>query len=174
MDSTIHFWGTNSEWFWAFLQVLVIPVTLYFVWRQLRSQNLSNQISLLNEIENTWRSDEMKRYRAHVCSSALDCRINAEEEAVLWFFEKIGIYCKKGVLDKGIVWEYYSYFATRYYAHFLPSINTMIKEHNDSSYFENFKYLNSILLKYSEKKGIKEDLSNKAVEALLKSEKRLV
>ena len=111
----IFFWGQGSEWFWSFIQVLIIPLTIYFVIKQLKAQNQNNQITLLNSLEEKWTSSAMKKSRIAVCSKNDYSHVDLEEEDILWFFEKIAIFNLRKVLDLEIIWEYYSYYIENYF-----------------------------------------------------------
>jgi hypothetical protein len=53
------FIGPGSEWFWAAAQFVVVVVTLYGIYRQLRSQGAANAVQRIETLEGEWKSPRM-------------------------------------------------------------------------------------------------------------------
>jgi hypothetical protein len=136
-------WGPKSEWLWAMLQFVAVAITIIFVIRQLYHQRVSNLLSILNNFNSRWNSDKMIQSRQHICkeykSSHLE--ILAPEEDVLAFFEEMGLYLKKGVLDEESIWNMYSYLIVHYWAILIQKIKKMRADESDNTYFDKFEYL---------------------------------
>jgi len=77
-----HYWGTGSEWLWAFGQLLVVAFTLRFiakqVWLQTKQteiqteqtkiQALSHVVQSVCTIQERWHSEAMQRVGFEVCN----------------------------------------------------------------------------------------------------------
>jgi hypothetical protein len=69
------FWGQGSEWFWAFLQFVVVALTLgvitYQVWsqtQQAKIQAAGAMAATVSLIQDKWNTETMQRIRLKICS----------------------------------------------------------------------------------------------------------
>ncbi len=53
------FIGPGSEWFWAAAQFVVVVVSLYGIYHQLRSQGAANAVQRIATLEGEWKSPRM-------------------------------------------------------------------------------------------------------------------
>lgn len=53
------FIGPGSEWFWAAAQLVVVVVSLYGIYHQLRNQGAANALQRINTLEGEWKSPRM-------------------------------------------------------------------------------------------------------------------
>lgn len=51
--------GPGSEWFWSFAQVLIVVVSLFGIYRQLRSQAATNAVQRIEVLQGRWSSLQM-------------------------------------------------------------------------------------------------------------------
>ncbi len=51
--------GPGSEWFWAFAQFIAVVVTLFGIYRQLRSQGATNAMQRIETVQGRWDSPRM-------------------------------------------------------------------------------------------------------------------
>jgi len=51
--------GPGSEWFWAMAQFIVVVVTLFAIYRQLRTQAAANALAQVESLDRWYRSREM-------------------------------------------------------------------------------------------------------------------
>lgn len=118
-EQPAHIWGDNSSWFWAFMQFLVYTATLIAIIcqvrklneqinlqnQQLKDQINSNVVSFLNYLNEQWWSTRMRKARRNSCLNHKENTINIEDEAVMSFFENIGLYCDKRMIDHEFIWK---------------------------------------------------------------------
>ncbi len=136
-------WGTESGWFWTMAQTIVIFASLWLILRQLQSQRCANLLIILNDMKSDWNSCKMIAARMEVCRhyGDKDKMISHIEERVLSFFEAVGIWEKRKVFSRRIVWEYYSYYIEHYWPILKPRIDELRKKTRDDSWYENFERL---------------------------------
>lgn len=51
--------GQNSVWFWTMFQAVVVAITLYLIYRQVRIGRYSNMLDTLARLDEKWRSEVM-------------------------------------------------------------------------------------------------------------------
>jgi hypothetical protein len=170
MDFIHGFVGPNSEWFWVMIQSLVIGVTLVYATVQLRIQSRTNlvlaqQLKLQSQahvvnafavMNDRWRSAILLQARICFCRDyAHDARrISPAIAQVAMFFEEMGTYCRKGVLDAEIVWELYSFEIEHYWVMSAPAVRSFRREKNDRSFYRYFEILYDQMLAISKNKGV--------------------
>ena len=147
--------GTDSSWFWAMCQFIVITISLIFIYRQLRIQRQANALSSLKSLDDKWRSINMAKARYAVCKKCGhdDKKIRHNEENILDFFEEMGLFLKRKVFDKKAIWEFYSYYIEHYWPILQPKIVEIRAETQDKTWFSNFEYLYKKCVLVSNKKG---------------------
>jgi len=60
------FIGPGSEWFWTAISGLVLAITFFAIYRQLRLQRDSAAIEQVAEMERLWTSERMSRSKLAV------------------------------------------------------------------------------------------------------------
>lgn len=179
-----EYWGNNSSWFWSFMQFLVYTATLIAIIiqvnkinvqislqnKQLSDQVNSNIVSFLNSLNEQWWSTRMRKARRQTCLKFKGNTINVEEEAVMAFFENLGLYCDKKMIDSEFVWETYSYYIERYYKVLENNISAI--QEKDPTYFDGFVKLHKLMNEISKQKGITQlELSAEDIQVFVDSEK---
>lgn len=150
--------GAGSAWFWAMVQAVAVAVTLFLIHRQIRLQRLGNMLSSLQELDLRWSSDGMLSARASVCSNAFKngVEVTDADDAVLVFFEDLGMQVKRGILDTELVWDTYSVFIEFYW----PILKPIIEEQwnrGDKTLYEDFKKLYEAMAKIAKKRKTKHE-----------------
>src|SRR5690349_3258245 len=69
------------------------------------------------------------------------------------FFEELGVFSSKKVLNSDIVWEIYSFEIEHYWAMTQNAINSFRKEQRDETFYYNFERLYRRTRKLGAKKG---------------------
>lgn len=160
------FLGENSSWFWTMMQFFLYVVTFFVVLIQLHEQNQQkkiqneqlkdqvniNIVTILNSLNEQWWSTRMRRARRKICFNHKANSINVDEEAVLSFFENIGLYCERKMIDPELIWETYSYYIERYWLILKTNIETI--QSKDQTYFDGFVRLKDLMDSISKLKGI--------------------
>lgn len=133
----------KEEWFWAMTQAVIVTITLYFIYHQLKIQSAGHIVNTLTIIDNRWNSESMLIARNTHCSDWK--QNNREFDAVSIyianFLEELATYAEiKAVPDK-IMWEMGSNDIEHYYNMFVIGIEKYKKEMNDEFYYTGFKKL---------------------------------
>lgn len=137
--------------FWAMVQAIGIIVTLWFIWRQLRLQSTANMLSALSEFSAEWWSPDLKSARKEVCQSFRDDKVmgNLAAERVCGFFEKLGLYHKRNIVDSHLAWEMYSYYVEHYWPILEPTLLDLRKD--DKTIFTAFELFHKDMKHFSKK-----------------------
>jgi hypothetical protein len=161
-DTTVtisqFFFSPYSEWLWTMLQFMIITISLIFIGIQVRHQRNSNILSTLNNFYLKWNTDEMINCRMHICNDYLskkEITINNPEYTVLSFFEEMGVYLKKNVVDISSIWDLYSYCIEHYWPVLKPRIEEVRNRENDRTLFIKFEYLYNEITKYTKSQKVK-------------------
>jgi hypothetical protein len=152
------FIGPNSEWFWALVQSVVVAVSLYFIYQQIRIQSQANMLTALFGLATKWDSDRMIEARQQICtnhnSNTESRSINVPEERIASFFEEIGLFMKKKAFTPDVIWDEYSYYVEHYWPMLEPHVREFRRVERDDSWFENFEALYNQLQQISERRGL--------------------
>jgi hypothetical protein len=133
---------------------------------------MGNMLTLLGTFHDRWHSIDLIQARIHICEdfTKAETSIQVYEEPVLNFFEELGLYLKKGVFDKEIVWEIYSYEVQHYWQILRPRVDAFTTVDNDKTWYSNFKYLFDEMNKQSLRKNAKLPETQEALEKFVKGE----
>lgn len=133
----------SGEWFWIMCQFIVVSITLILILRQVRLQNDSHLVNSFASFEARWNSMMMLQARRLSCERYRPGMTSIEQPIahIGYFFEEIGVYCKRGILDKEIVWEMYSFHIEHYWVMAKNSILSLRRESRDETFYKNFEDL---------------------------------
>lgn len=95
-----------------------VIVALIFYILNLRTTRLSNSAKMVLDLVNLFNSSDMRKQRGRFAKALLDENITIDlrrDAPVLEFFEEIGYMTRRGVLDKGMVWNSFSWWLEPYY-----------------------------------------------------------
>jgi hypothetical protein len=131
-----------------------IILSLIFIYRQVRYQRYANMLSTLACLDVRWKSAEMINARQHVCKDykSDEKSISQPEELLLAFFEEVGVYLRRRVLDVSVVWEFYSYYVEHYWVILQPRIREFRTDSQDKSWYSEFEFLAKRLAQHSKKR----------------------
>ena len=137
------FFGAGSEWFWGMTQAIVVAVTLGIIAYQVRLQRFAQMTDVLARLDAKWNSDFMRTARKETCGNfgKAETYINKPESMVCSFFEEVGLYVKRGILDRTLVWELCSFDIEHYWPMLEEPIRTLRTKFGDNSFFEHFEEL---------------------------------
>ncbi len=158
--------------FWGAMQILALLVSLLLVLRQVRLQNKVHLITSVNILLTKWRSEMYLKARRHVCENYSPDRTEFDHASslVAGFFEEIGVYWKKGVIDEDILWEFFSDQTVSYWAILKNQLLTIRKELDDS-FFNNFiSFYQRVQIICKKKKLPHSDLTAEEISKVIKGE----
>lgn len=170
-----HIVGEKSQWFWGMVQFFAVAISLTLIYRQIKLHRQGNLLQAIAGIDQKWGSEKFINYRVMICERYdLDSlKIDKVESEVLGFFEDLGIYLKRGVFDKNLLWDKYSYFIEYYWIMYEKHILEFRAQDDDSTWFDQFEYLNSQMKKFSEKKNVKYGVrTKKEIETFIEGERQ--
>jgi hypothetical protein len=149
--------GPESEWFWVMCQFVAVAVSLVLILRQVRHMRQANMLQALVSLDARWKSDEFYAYRVSACQRYNDGKmhISRREGEVLSFFEGLGAYLERGVFDREILWDKYSYHIECYWFMFKQHVSEFRSSSRDDSWFERFEYLDQQMKKCASKRRLK-------------------
>jgi hypothetical protein len=137
-------------------QFVAVAASLVLIVRQVRHMRQSNMLQALVSLDARWKSEEFYAYRVSACERYGDrsLSIARREGEVLSFFEGLGAYLKRGVFDREILWDKYSYHVECYWFMFKEHVGEFRNSSKDVSWFDKFEYLDSQMKKCATKRGI--------------------
>lgn len=95
--------GPGSEWFWAAAQFVVVVVSLFGIYRQLRSQGAANFVQRIETLEGEWNSSRLTHARLalalHLKYEPLDLAAWFKAQPVLDFFMNLANLNEAGYLN---------------------------------------------------------------------------
>ncbi len=149
--------SNEGQWFWQALGTVIVGVSLFSVFVQIRLQRMASMVDAIEKLVSTWNSDSHLRLRLSVCQKLIDDRqyFGADSEELLELLERIGAYVKFGALSEHAVWEVFSWYTDHYFELSRHGIAEIRRYHGDPLLFENFERLAVRLNKISRKKGLR-------------------
>ncbi len=145
----------NGEWFWIMCQFFTVAISLFLILRQLRFQRDAHLINSMDILNRRWNSKLMVQARRSLCHE-----YNPESKSlshssiiVCTFFEELGIFLNRKIVDIDIVWDLYSFYIEHYWGMARNGVMVLRREENDNSYYERFEGLYSEIQHYSRSKG---------------------
>jgi hypothetical protein len=138
--------GPGSEWFWSMLQFVIVAITLYAIYRQVRLQASSSAIEQVAALEHDWTAEAMTRSRLAVLNSLRD---GVDSKSVPGqaggsignFWDRVGYLVKAGHIQPQLVWEYFSNTCETWWAWLAPFAEETRRRFEVPQIFENFQWL---------------------------------
>ena len=121
-------------------------------------------LQTLGALDARWHSAIMLDARKYACEKRLDPgrRIKRKHGLVLGFFEDLGLYLKRHVVDREPVWDKWSYYIERYWEMYREWIDVFRQETGDTTWYDKFEYLKNEMDKESRSKGLQTPKINSA------------
>jgi hypothetical protein len=103
--------GPGSEWFWTALSGLVLAVTFFAIYRQLRLEASSRAFDVLRSYENEGAQEPVRRAQLQVLTAIRDgaelTEIPGEPARYLGsIWERYALLARKGHIDIDLLWEF--------------------------------------------------------------------
>lgn len=143
-------WKPEAVTAWATLVIAVFSVVtalvaMVAVWLQNRAARTLLAVQLAMEFDKRFSSEDMLCERQSLASCLLDGR--DPDSKLLDFFESVGHYAKRGLLDQETLWNDFSYFVIRYW----PLLKDFVRRERtagdgDPELYANFEWLNGMML----------------------------
>jgi len=148
----------------AISAVVGVVIAILALIKQSKDAHISLGIQLLHDLDKQFGGEEMKQFRrdiANLCIkreegveiSAFEICQNASD--VSNFFEKIGLFLKRDILDLEFTWNYYAMYSICYWEVLEKDINELRKLQNDNTPWEGFEYLYKQMKKHDRKLKIR-------------------
>jgi hypothetical protein len=156
-------WGPGSEWFWAFLQFVVVALTLgvitYQVWsqtQQAKIQAAASTAGTMSLMQEKWNADTMQRMRLKICTDWKNNKKNFDGvcEFVAEFFEELATFVKIGAISKEVMWDVQSWNVECYWFMFADDIYRLRAEYKDESFYSGFEQLFDDIAQINKKLGV--------------------
>jgi hypothetical protein len=154
----------------------LVLATLWLVKGQMRTAKEHVKIELYLEMRKEFDRDPLLKSREIFAGQLLDGKPYDEvNQAVLTFFEDMGMLLRRKCLDREMVWDTFGHFVKMWWS---ASKDYIVKERDnhggDTFFFKDFKYLVTELSKDDVKKrckpGVELEPSPSAIRAFLESE----
>lgn len=126
--------------------------------KSLNASQLTNAKSLLGvqisvQLDNQFDSPGMRHARRQFAEQ-LAAHKDVSEMRVLDFFEKLGVYNHRNIIDKEILFQTYSYWLERYWLAAKPLIADIRSSEHDVGYYSNAEELAGQMLAEDKKNGV--------------------
>jgi hypothetical protein len=156
VSSSPFFIGSQSEWFWAMAQALIVAASLFFIAWQVQIQGHSNVLASLAGLNERWTSPEAVWARGTTCErwSRPASAFGNPEETVCSFFETLGLYVEKRVISREMAWEMYSYYVEHYWVLLHEGIANLRRKYDDNTLYCHFGKLHENLRDYGLRRGV--------------------
>jgi hypothetical protein len=148
--------GNGSEWFWSFMQFVIIAVTITLIYGELRLSAATHLLGSLTSLNERWTSHDMVSQRQKICHAYLKREqiLTLGTQNVFTFFEELGLYAKRGWVPPRVIWDTYSYHIECYWDMCSQEVVDRRSKLNDPSVFENFDQLAKDMRVINKKRGI--------------------
>lgn len=139
--------GPGSEWFWSMLQFVIVALTLYAIYRQLRLQASASAIEQATALQRDWHASELlMRSRLAVLIARRDgadpgATVRAAASEIGNFWERVGLLVRAGHLDRRLVYEYLGGQVQLWWALLAATEKRWRDSERDSSIHEHFEWL---------------------------------
>jgi hypothetical protein len=121
-----------------------VIVALIFHSKNLKHTRLSTSAKMVSDLVSLFHSEEWLAHRSHFAKMLLQDRSSIDpsgDSPVLEFFEELAYMTKRGILDKGMVWNSFFWVIERYYPAVTGPPNLLEKARLDSHSFTLYREL---------------------------------
>jgi hypothetical protein len=149
--------GPGSEWFWTALTGLILAITFFAIYRQLRIARSATAFEQLTSFETELRSERMTRMALDV-SIALRDGVdpahlpNSSAGAIAAYWERIGGLARRGHLDAKLLWDGTGGNCRAWWVALEPLIQRGRAE-SGPAFGENFEWLAGVMAEFDRRSG---------------------
>jgi hypothetical protein len=164
----LAFIGPGSESFWTAISGLVLAITFFAIYRQLRLQRDSAAIEQVAEMERLWTAERMSRSKLAVLLAIergvppLDIPDKASAH-VGDFWERMGYLTRTGHMNRQFVYDQWTILAQTWWARLLPSTLATRERDEEPGIWEEFEWLAKMMAEMHAKAGATRSLSPEAL-----------
>jgi len=127
-------------------------VALVLTYFQIKQFRFAHSVDLVFDLEHRFDAPEMINDRRLAAKALLAGICGEELEPVLDFFETLGVFVSRQVIDEELVWNSFSYWVLRYAALAHDQIKARRKAESDNTYWQEFESLVKCLTKIETKR----------------------
>jgi hypothetical protein len=160
--------GPGSEWFWTAFSAIVVAITFFAIYRQVRMQRSAAAIEQLESIGRELASERMSRA---ILSMLLAIEAGTDPTKLPMgavvivgdFWDKVGYLTKMNHFDRKLVHRNLAFQAERAWARLQPTANAMRKMRPDV--WADFEWLARTMSAMDAKLGVSRPLDAEALQA---------
>jgi hypothetical protein len=151
--------GPGSEWFWTALSGLVLAVTFFAIYRQLRLAQSAGAIAQLDAFEREWMSERLTRFKAEVLvvlgdPSEWATVPDGAASHIANFWEKLATLIRGGHIDVKLLWNAYGNDGELWWVTLRAWVGAKRSEMADPSLYEHFEWLTGRLAEMDTQAGM--------------------
>jgi len=140
---------STTEMITAFFTAVIALATIWLVRSTVRMMRVTVQADLLERLIARWDSSEMCNRRAVLARSLQEKRANhglgpipeSRIEGVVDFFEEVGTYLTKKLIDQELTWEMFFDCATVYWIVCGKEFAAFVRTDEDRTTYANFEHM---------------------------------
>ena len=126
----------------AYASLGAVACAVLVVWLQNRSARRLLGFQLFAQMAKQYDSPEMLQARSRLADALLaDETTHDIDETVLMHYENLALLVRRGLIDRQLVWNIYSYDAPRYWLVLRNYVQSFREKYSEPSYFEEFEGL---------------------------------
>ena len=126
----------------AYASLGAVACALLVVWLQNRSARRLLGFQLFAQMATQYDSQEMQRVRSRLADTLLADKAPLQiDETLLVHYENLALLVRRGLIDRQLVWNLYSYDAPRYWLASRDYVQVARKKYSEPSLFEEFEGL---------------------------------
>lgn len=151
--------GPGSEWFWTAISGVVLAITFFAIYRQLRLQRDSAAIEQVADMERVWTSERMVRSKLAVLLAidAGTAPVDIPDKAATHigdFWERMGYLTRTGHMNRAFVYDQWGGVAPRWWARLLPSTLGWRERDREPRIWNEFEWLAGMMAEMDRKAGV--------------------
>jgi hypothetical protein len=140
------FIGPGSEWFWTAVSGLVLAVTFFAIYRQLRLQRSQAAIEHVESISREWLSERWARIRLECLTAYRDVEDPADIDTpmaslIVAYWDRVATLVRGGHIERRLVLELEAGGCEDWWVMLRPSIQRYRAQVSEPMAFENFEWL---------------------------------
>ncbi|MEO6208200.1 MAG: hypothetical protein ABIP77_09635 [Candidatus Limnocylindrales bacterium] len=151
--------GPGSEWFWSMLQFVIVAITLYAIYRQLRLQASAGAIEQMAALERDWNSEPLIRSRLAILLALRDGVDPADvpdraASEIGNFWERVGYLVLMGHIERRLLYEYLGPAVRLWWTWLTPTTHRERKRTEQPRNNEHFEWLVGVMAEMDRKAGM--------------------
>jgi hypothetical protein len=149
--------GEGSEWFWTMAQFVIVAITLFGIYAQLKLARNANAFEQANRLTEEWHAERLARRRVAVYTTLAeqgpDADISSAAVAIGNFWENVAYLVRADHVEMSVVYERLS-AAGRAWWVLLEAQIRRIRAEQDPAVFEHFEWLAGEFVRLDRASGV--------------------